>query len=114
MPASRTLTIPVEGLTCAGCEKKVEERLTGIEGVEQVSADAKRQTVQVAYDLQKTRLSAIEAAIQETGFSLKRGLWQGLKRRWAHFTEENERDNLAGGNSPCCSAPKLSHRSTSK
>lgn len=34
-----TTKITVEGMTCGHCEQSVEEALSGIEGVESVSAD---------------------------------------------------------------------------
>lgn len=48
MPQQRT--IPVDGMTCDGCERSIQSALTGLEGVHSATADHSLGTVQVRFD----------------------------------------------------------------
>lgn len=63
-----TVTIPIGGMTCAACAGRIEKALGKREGVLRVSVNLATEKATVVYDPQKTRLSAIRQAIEETGY----------------------------------------------
>jgi hypothetical protein len=66
-------------------------------------------TVELRYDLMKIRLERIEEVIESLGYPLRQGSWSRLRRRFIHYTEQNERENITAPEAPCCFDPKL-HR----
>ena len=65
--ASQTITLGVEGMTCASCVSRVEKAISGVEGVVSASVNlaTERATVKL---LGGTPLSAIEAAVRKAGY----------------------------------------------
>lgn len=59
-------TVAIGGMNCGGCEQRIEEGLTGIQGVEAVSADRGegRATVQLAEGADPD----LEAAVEDLGY----------------------------------------------
>ena len=96
-------TISVQGITCAECEKQLEDAVAQLEGVQEVQADAESRSVAVSYDLLKTKRSAIEERIRGAGFASSVGFWQRLKRACVNYMEENELENFTAEPAPCCS-----------
>ncbi len=43
-------TIPVQGMTCTGCESNIRFALTSLQGVRQVTPDHQTKSVEVDYD----------------------------------------------------------------
>ena len=105
MSVVKTRRIPVHGLSCADCEERLEKAVSRLEGISNVEADSRAGAVTVSYDLLKTDLSAIEQELGKSSFAPRHGVWGRVKRRWTHYTERNERDNLTAGSPPCCSSP---------
>ena len=97
--------ITVKGMTCSGCEMRVKDKLMSIEGVENVEPNFQEERIRVSYNLMKTNLKAIEAAISGLGYSSNSNFLARLWAGWIHSTEENERDNLSAEPMPCCSHP---------
>jgi copper chaperone CopZ len=97
--------ISVKGMTCSGCEMRVKDRLLEMEGVKHVEPNFQEERIRVSYDLMKTNLKAIEAAINYIGYSANPNFLSRLWAGWIHSTEENERDNLKAKPLPCCSHP---------
>ncbi|MFJ8046319.1 heavy-metal-associated domain-containing protein [Kitasatospora sp. NPDC096147] len=66
---SSTVTYSVSGMTCGHCEKSVNEEVSALPGVTEVSADAKAGTVTVssATPLDEEQL---RAAVDEAGYEL--------------------------------------------
>lgn len=64
----RTVELKVEGMTCSHCAYTVEEAIeaTGGKGTANVEAG----TATVVFDESTVSLSAIQAAIQEEGYSV--------------------------------------------
>jgi len=83
----------VEGMTCGGCENRINSELSGLDGIKTVRAD-KGGTVDIKYDLMKIRLDAIEQKINDLGYRSSPGLVDRISRSWRNFTEENEYDNM--------------------
>ena len=72
--AATRLTVPVAGMTCASCEKRVTRALLAVPGVESVDVSAARgsATVRAAGTLDRGRL---EAAIRSAGYEPVAPAW---------------------------------------
>lgn len=66
--ANTDVTIPIGGMTCAACARRVEKAIGKLDGVEQSSVNFATEKATVAYDPQKVRLSAIKSAIEKAGY----------------------------------------------
>lgn len=63
-------TIKVEGMTCGGCVKSIENALATHEGINRTSADLDAGAVSVEFDGKLIQRSAIERAIADAGFDV--------------------------------------------
>jgi len=63
------VVLRVEGMSCDHCVKSVTNAVKGLQGVKKVEVDLKGATAAVQYDPAKIALSAIQAAITETGYT---------------------------------------------
>jgi copper ion binding protein len=62
------LTIPVSGMTCGACSKKVTEAITALEGVSSAGVCHKSGKASVVIDSSKTSEAKVMEAINATGF----------------------------------------------
>ena len=62
------VTIPIGGMTCAACAKRIEKVVGKLEGVISTSVNFATEKATVTYDPQKVRMSAIRAAIEKAGY----------------------------------------------
>ncbi|HCD43042.1 MAG TPA: heavy metal translocating P-type ATPase, partial [Lachnoclostridium sp.] len=62
------VTIPIGGMTCAACAKRVEKAVGKLEGVISTSVNFATEKATITYDPQKVRMSAIRAAIEKAGY----------------------------------------------
>jgi len=65
---SKTIVIPVEGMTCLTCEITVRSAIKKVEGVISASASAKEKSAKVTYDPAKTNIEQLVEAINKTGY----------------------------------------------
>jgi copper chaperone CopZ len=63
-----TLTLPVEGMSCTGCENNIRFALSSLAGVEHVHADHQTAHVEVDYDPAQTDQTALRSAIEDMGY----------------------------------------------
>jgi Cu+-exporting ATPase len=63
-----TVTIPVEGMTCAACTSRVERALTREAGVTDASVNLMLRQATVSYDPGATTPEQLVAAIRATGY----------------------------------------------
>jgi len=68
--AVQTLTLPVEGMTCASCVARVEKVLKKVNGVESAAVNLASERVTFAFDPTKTDLSQLAAVVDEAGYKL--------------------------------------------
>ena len=61
------ITLQVEGMSCAHCEKAVVNALTDL-GAKSVKASAKKKTVEVTFSPEIITQQEIEAEIKEMGY----------------------------------------------
>ena len=62
------LTIPVTGMTCASCVRRVERALSNHEGVEEASVNFASETASVAYHPEATKPDELIRVIREAGY----------------------------------------------
>ncbi len=67
---SRTIMLPVEGMTCASCVLRVEQALEKVEGVESASVNLATEQATVKYDPSRTSAGEMASAVEEAGYSL--------------------------------------------
>jgi len=63
-------TIKVDGMTCGGCVKSIENALHEQAGIQKVTADLDGRTVAVDFDTNLIQQAAIEQAIEKAGFDV--------------------------------------------
>lgn len=64
------LSIPVVGMTCAGCENAVKKSIATLEGIAEVSASHVDSVAVVKYDSDKASEEDIKAKITEAGYAV--------------------------------------------
>jgi P-type Cu+ transporter len=67
----QTLTLPVEGMTCASCVVRVEKALKRVEGVSTAAVNLATEKATVAFDPAKVSLQQLQAAVIDSGYTLK-------------------------------------------
>lgn len=66
----KEMVLPVEGMTCTGCENNVQFALSSLPGVRRVKADHKAKTVEVEFDPSATNEDEVRRAIEEIGYTV--------------------------------------------
>ncbi len=66
-----SIELTVTGMKCGGCETNVSGALTALDGVSEVSASSKTNTVNITFDPEKTMLDDIKKAIAAAGFTVE-------------------------------------------
>ncbi len=71
MPAAvvETVTLPVEGMTCAACQANVQRALSQTPGVEKAAVNLMTNEAAIVFDPALTSPAALVEAINETGYS---------------------------------------------
>jgi P-type Cu2+ transporter len=67
---TRKLTLPVTGMSCAGCAVSVESMLKNTAGVSDAAVNYANQSVKVAFDPQQVSLSDLDTVLQGIGYGL--------------------------------------------
>jgi Cu+-exporting ATPase len=67
-PATASITIPVTGMTCAGCQAGVQKALQRTPGVQDAAVNLMTGSAAVTFDPAATSPEALVAAIRETGY----------------------------------------------
>jgi len=62
--------IKVEGMTCGGCVKSIQNALNGRNGVDNAVADLEAGTVAIEFDGKLIQRTALEQAIVDAGFDV--------------------------------------------
>ncbi len=60
--------IPVQGMTCGGCERSVQAALGQLEGVSGAEADHTAGRVRVSFDPEQIDEQRLRAQIEEAGY----------------------------------------------
>lgn len=67
----KSVEIQCSGMTCTGCENTIKSKVKKVDGVKDVIADHKSNTVKAAYDPGKTNPDAIKEAITAAGYKVE-------------------------------------------
>lgn len=62
--------IKVDGMTCGGCERSIQNALTSRDGIRTAAADRSQGLVKVDFDPALIQQAEIEKAILEAGFKV--------------------------------------------
>lgn len=62
--------LKIKGMTCSGCEAKIEKRLKNINGISKVKVSYNNNEVYISYDKNKVKISQIKEAITELGYDV--------------------------------------------
>ncbi len=65
---TETVVLNVTGMKCGGCENNVKQKLSELEGIAEIKADHKADSVEVSFDASKVDLAAIKQAITDAGY----------------------------------------------
>lgn len=71
------LVLQVGGMTCTGCESRIEKVLGRLDGVRSTAADHRSGEVRVIFDPEQTSAPSISAAITKAGYDIARHLEDG-------------------------------------
>lgn len=75
------VVLPVEGMTCTGCETRIENALGKLDGVLDVSASHSRCEVEITYDGEKIGQEDIKKSIEKCGYRV-------AQDQHGHFEDE--------------------------
>ena len=70
MGNKKTLSLPVEGMTCASCVLRVEKALKKIEGVEDVNVNLATEKVTFTFNNSEVDLNKIANAVEDAGYKI--------------------------------------------
>ena len=69
--APTEMTLPVEGMTCASCVRRIEKALSKVEGVETASVNLATEKAHVVFDPAKAGLDQFRTAVEKAGYKLR-------------------------------------------
>lgn len=70
--ASTKLELKVEGMTCDGCVRSVERKLSKVSGVESARVDLGAGKATVEYDDSRAQADQLIAAVEQIGYRASR------------------------------------------
>ena len=83
MSASKQLTLPVTGMTCANCVATVERNLKKLDGVQSAVVNLSSERATVEFDPAKIGLDGLIARVERAGYGVARGEAELVIRRLA-------------------------------
>jgi hypothetical protein len=84
----------------------LNESLSEFDQIAKAELDENPIYITIRYDLNRLSFNQILKKIQSLGLQMNHSFcWRLIYWIW-QFTEENERDNMSGPPSPCCSNPQ--------
>ena len=69
--SAETITLAVTGMTCGGCARSVERKLTATPGVSTAVVNLEAATATVQFDPERTQKAGLIAAVESLGFQAK-------------------------------------------
>jgi len=70
--AKAKVEMRVEGMTCQGCVRTVEKKLSSIDGVDYAHVNLGASNATVEFDDSKTKPDALVAAVEQIGYKATR------------------------------------------
>jgi len=65
-----SLTIPIEGMTCASCVLRVEKALKKVEGVADAAVNLASEKARIEFDSSRVTLEQLQKAVADSGYTL--------------------------------------------
>jgi Cu+-exporting ATPase len=84
----QSLTLPVEGMTCASCVARVEKALQRVNGVNSASVNLASERVTVSFDHDVANLNQLSHAVESAGYKLR------LPEHPERIATQEEKDSL--------------------
>ena len=69
-PATQKVTVPISGMHCASCVKRIEEALGSVPGVERASVNFAAGTAAVQFHPEKAARKDLVAAVERAGYGV--------------------------------------------
>ena len=70
-PTTEELTLPISGMTCASCVRRVERALSKVDGVAAANVNLATEKAQVRFTSAPVGLPALRAAVEKAGYGLR-------------------------------------------
>src|ERR1051326_6704903 len=64
------LTLPIAGMTCASCVRRIEKALNRVQGVQEASVNLATEKARVLYDPAVADFTALSAAVERAGYGV--------------------------------------------
>jgi len=71
-PSQREISLPITGMTCASCVRRVERTLGRVAGVGEASVNLASERATVSYDPATVTLADLESAVEKAGYGVRR------------------------------------------
>ena len=68
---TREVILPVTGMTCASCVRRIEKALSKVEGVSLASVNLATEKAKVVYDPTTTTLETMKKAVERAGYGVR-------------------------------------------
>ena len=67
----KTITLPVKGMTCGGCENSVVKSVKKLDGIAEVTASHEKENAVVKFDTTLTDIEQVKEAITQAGYTIE-------------------------------------------
>ena len=68
---TKELSLPVTGMTCASCVRRIEKALAKVNGVQDVSVNLATERAKVSFDADATTVDQLKAAVEKAGYGVR-------------------------------------------
>ncbi len=68
---TKEITLPVTGMTCASCVRRIEKALAKVDGVEDASVNLATERAKVTYDAERVTPDQMKAAVEKAGYGVR-------------------------------------------
>lgn len=68
---TQEITLPVTGMTCASCVRRIEKALAKVDGVQDASVNLATERAKVTYDADTVTLDQMKAAVEKAGYGVR-------------------------------------------
>ncbi len=70
MMTTQTITLTIEGMTCGGCAKSVNQALQQLAGVNDAHANFEQKNATIIFDNEQISINQLVEAIEDAGFDV--------------------------------------------
>lgn len=83
-----TVTLPIRGMSCLACARKIEDALSGCPGVTEAEVDFVRREALISFDPAKVAAEGLMAAVEAVGYQVLQGESEDLEQPTSHSLRE--------------------------